>query len=57
MMRTLGIRTSGVVRGAATACCLGASLALAACSTPLPSDYPTFNLTNTPDTDRSGDRP
>jgi hypothetical protein len=44
----------GVIGGSAKVLCLGSVLLTAACSTPtLPSDFPAFKLTSSPDTDKS----
>jgi hypothetical protein len=37
--------------------CLGATLLVSACGTPVPLDYPAFHLTNAPDSDRADERP
>ncbi len=48
--------TVKLMRSAATACCLGATLLVAACGTQL-SPYPAFNLTNAPDAEKPGESP
>ncbi len=45
-----------IIGGSAKLLCLGSVLLTAACSTPtLPSDFPAFKLTNSPDGDGSGE--
>jgi hypothetical protein len=57
MTRDLCLPIAGLIRAAATTCCLAATLLVAACGTPASSDYPAFNLTPAPDTERPGERP
>jgi hypothetical protein len=45
-----------IIGGSARALCLSSVLLTAACGTPtLPSDFPAFKLTSSPDTDKSGE--
>jgi hypothetical protein len=57
MIRDLRNCGAASIKVAAAVCCLGATLLVTACGTPVPLDYPAFNLTNSPDTDRPGERP
>jgi len=57
MFRAFGICSTGLMRVAATACCLGATAFVGACGSAVPQDYPAFNLTHALDTERPGERP
>ena len=57
MIRDLRTCGAASIKVAAAVCCLGATLVVSACGTPVPLDYPAFNLTNSPDTDRPGEHP
>jgi hypothetical protein len=44
-----------IVSGSATLLCLVATLLVAACGSPTPSDFPALTLTDSPDSDRSSE--
>ena len=57
MLHDLKAYGTASIKVAAAVCCLGTTLLVTACGTPVPLDYPAFHLTNAPDTDGGGERP
>jgi hypothetical protein len=57
MIRDFKACGAASIKVAAAVCCLGTTLLVAACGTPMPLDYPAFHLTNAPDSDQAGERP
>lgn len=57
MIRDFKAYGTVLIKAVATVCCLGTTVLVAACGTPVPLDYPAFHLTNAPDTDHADERP
>jgi hypothetical protein len=56
MIRDVKTYGTSSIKVMAAACCLGMTLLVSACGTPVPLDYPAFHLTNAPDTDSGDER-
>jgi hypothetical protein len=57
MIRDLKTVRAAAIKVVAAVCCLGTSVLVSACGTPVPFDYPAFHLTDGPDSDRADERP
>ena len=57
MIRDLKTFRAAAIKVVAAICCLGTSVLVSACGTPVPLDYPAFHLTDAPNSDRADERP
>jgi hypothetical protein len=57
MIRDFKTYGTSSIKVVAAVCCLGTTLLVTACATPVPLDYPAFHLINAPDTDGGDERP